>query len=85
MTDRMAERLQVYPANFSSTYILWAYNHNRTQGYFDYYLHMRTLFTTLYSGPWLKFGNGVTRANPVLVSIPMIDLIGKVDMNNTLY
>ncbi len=33
----------------------------------------------------MKFGKAVTKGNPILVSIPMIDLIGRVDMNNTLY
>lgn len=46
---------------------------------------MRVLFTTLYDGPGFKFGYAVSPKSAILISIPMIDLRGQVDMNQTQY
>jgi hypothetical protein len=46
---------------------------------------MRVLFTTLYEGPGFKFGYKVNNKNAILISIPMLDLRGLVDMNQTQY
>lgn len=46
---------------------------------------MRVLFSTLYEGPRFKFGYSVNSKNAMLISIPMINLRGQVDMNQTHY
>lgn len=47
---------------------------------------MRVLFTTMRMGPAFNFGFGDDKnARPIMISIPLLDLRGQIDMNNTKY